>query len=94
MSAAGLGASPPAGETPGLPHMGSPVCSVLLLSMFCALMPKNLLEKSERHRCCMRRDRVRKNWNRTKQFTGISTAVDRMAASTVVPDLLPLYTTS
>ena len=35
------------GETPGLPHMGSPgspVCSMLLLSMFCTFMPNTLLE--------------------------------------------------
>ena len=73
MSAAGLGASPPVGETPGLPHMGSPVCSVLLLSMFCAFMPNNLLEESARRRCRMHAQRSCAKFMTSyqKKFTGI-----------------------
>ena len=47
----------PVAETPGRPHVGSPVCGVLLLSVFCAFMPNNLRGRSARHRCRMHTQR-------------------------------------
>ena len=89
---------PPVGEAPGLPHMGSPVCSVLLLStmpMFCVHAQRTCLNNQQdidAYACVEAMREIYDIEQRNSQ--GFSTAA---AAVAVVPDILlipSVYTTS